>query len=240
MVIVNLAHVHLFVKYLSCRRLLGDDWPTTRRMTHCCHSLISDFQVSKKPPLSPFLVSGWQAASDGLQCAALHCGGKLWGDGENAHQWACFGKEEVSDPGTFHAFWQRHEVIRFRLSLFVKVVCFFHLQEYVEYYGGPGVQHIAMNTSDIITAASTKNSFLWFFCFCKCTQKAAEVKTCIMFQTADSKPERTRDGVHVCARHLLRPAEGESKTVKAQNLRGPRRSTGQDRGPSQNVVFLSS
>lgn len=25
------------------------------------------------------------------------------------------------------------------------------LQEYVEYYGGPGVQHIAMNTSDIIT-----------------------------------------------------------------------------------------
>ncbi|XP_008336068.1 4-hydroxyphenylpyruvate dioxygenase-like, partial [Cynoglossus semilaevis] len=24
--------------------------------------------------------------------------------------------------------------------------------EYVEYYGGPGVQHIAMNTSDIITA----------------------------------------------------------------------------------------
>lgn len=26
------------------------------------------------------------------------------------------------------------------------------LQEYVEYYGGPGVQHIAMNTSDIITS----------------------------------------------------------------------------------------
>ncbi|CAJ1068002.1 -hydroxyphenylpyruvate dioxygenase [Xyrichtys novacula] len=26
------------------------------------------------------------------------------------------------------------------------------IQEYVEYYGGPGVQHIAMNTSDIITA----------------------------------------------------------------------------------------
>ncbi|TKS79068.1 4-hydroxyphenylpyruvate dioxygenase [Collichthys lucidus] len=28
----------------------------------------------------------------------------------------------------------------------------FHRQEYVEYYGGPGVQHIAMNTSDIISA----------------------------------------------------------------------------------------
>lgn len=27
-------------------------------------------------------------------------------------------------------------------------------QEYVEYYGGAGVQHIAMNTSDIITAVS--------------------------------------------------------------------------------------
>ncbi|XP_056123925.1 4-hydroxyphenylpyruvate dioxygenase [Rhinichthys klamathensis goyatoka] len=26
------------------------------------------------------------------------------------------------------------------------------IQEYVEYYGGPGIQHIAMNTSDIITA----------------------------------------------------------------------------------------
>ncbi|CAI9535097.1 unnamed protein product, partial [Staurois parvus] len=26
------------------------------------------------------------------------------------------------------------------------------IQEYVEYYGGPGVQHIALNTSDIITA----------------------------------------------------------------------------------------
>uniref|UniRef100_A0A6I8RXD8 4-hydroxyphenylpyruvate dioxygenase n=1 Tax=Xenopus tropicalis TaxID=8364 RepID=A0A6I8RXD8_XENTR len=28
------------------------------------------------------------------------------------------------------------------------------IQEYVDYYGGPGVQHIALNTSDIITAVS--------------------------------------------------------------------------------------
>jgi hypothetical protein len=28
------------------------------------------------------------------------------------------------------------------------------LQEYVDYYGGAGVQHIAMNTDDIITAVS--------------------------------------------------------------------------------------
>uniref|UniRef100_A0A8C5BHT4 4-hydroxyphenylpyruvate dioxygenase n=1 Tax=Gadus morhua TaxID=8049 RepID=A0A8C5BHT4_GADMO len=35
------------------------------------------------------------------------------------------------------------------------------IQEYVEYYGGAGVQHIAMNTSDIITAVSTrKNTYL--------------------------------------------------------------------------------
>lgn len=60
-----------------------------------------------------------------------------------------------------------------------------------------------------------------------------------MFPTADSKPEGTRDGLHVSARHLLRPAEGESKTVKGQNLRGPRRSTGQDRGPSENVALNS-
>uniref|UniRef100_A0A8C9R5L7 4-hydroxyphenylpyruvate dioxygenase n=1 Tax=Scleropages formosus TaxID=113540 RepID=A0A8C9R5L7_SCLFO len=30
--------------------------------------------------------------------------------------------------------------------------CKSQIQEYVEYYGGPGVQHIAMNTSDIIAA----------------------------------------------------------------------------------------
>ena len=28
------------------------------------------------------------------------------------------------------------------------------IQEYVEYYGGAGVQHIALNTDDIITAVS--------------------------------------------------------------------------------------
>lgn len=33
------------------------------------------------------------------------------------------------------------------------------IQEYVDYYGGAGVQHIAMNTSDIITAVSL--SRLW-------------------------------------------------------------------------------
>lgn len=68
-----------------------------------------------------------------------------------------------------------------------------------------------------------------------------------MFPTADSKPERTRDGVHVSARHLLRAAEGESEAVKGQNLRGPGRSTGQDRGPShlancinENCMLFSS
>lgn len=29
------------------------------------------------------------------------------------------------------------------------------IQEYVEYYGGPGVQHIALNTNDIVTAVRT-------------------------------------------------------------------------------------
>ena len=28
------------------------------------------------------------------------------------------------------------------------------IQEYIDYYGTPGVQHIALNTSDIITAVS--------------------------------------------------------------------------------------
>ena len=30
------------------------------------------------------------------------------------------------------------------------------IQEYVEYYGGAGVQHIALNTSDIISAVCIK------------------------------------------------------------------------------------
>ena len=29
------------------------------------------------------------------------------------------------------------------------------IQEYVEYYGGPGTQHIALNTDDIITSVSS-------------------------------------------------------------------------------------
>lgn len=48
----------------------------------------------------------------------------------------------------------------------------FHLQEYVEYYGGPGVQHIAMNTSDIITAVKSKKKNLFVF-VCGCIPKAA-------------------------------------------------------------------
>ncbi len=46
-----------------------------------------------------------------------------------------------------------------------------HFQEYVEYYGGPGVQHIAMNTSDIITAVSQQNNLIDFAC--GCIEKAA-------------------------------------------------------------------
>lgn len=33
------------------------------------------------------------------------------------------------------------------------------IQEYVEYYGGAGVQHIALNTQDIITAVSKLQFF---------------------------------------------------------------------------------
>ncbi len=47
------------------------------------------------------------------------------------------------------------------------------LQEYVEYYGGPGVQHIAMNTSDIITAVSLRDTLFGFVC--GCISKAATI-----------------------------------------------------------------
>ena len=34
------------------------------------------------------------------------------------------------------------------------------IQEYCDYNGGPGVQHIAMNTSDIIAAVSCTFTFM--------------------------------------------------------------------------------
>lgn len=44
--------------------------------------------------------------------------------------------------------------------------CFITLQEYVDYNGGPGVQHIALNSSNIIESVSlayyrTDNMFSW-------------------------------------------------------------------------------
>ena len=39
-------------------------------------------------------------------------------------------------------------------------VCMLPPQEYVEYYGGAGVQHIALNTSDIINTVSERLSLL--------------------------------------------------------------------------------
>ena len=35
------------------------------------------------------------------------------------------------------------------------------IQEYVDYYGGAGVQHIALNTSDIIKTVSIMDTILW-------------------------------------------------------------------------------
>jgi len=42
------------------------------------------------------------------------------------------------------------------------------IQEYIDYNGGAGVQHIAMATDDIITAVSSARLRLWRPC---CTQK---------------------------------------------------------------------
>lgn len=35
------------------------------------------------------------------------------------------------------------------------------ISEYVDYYGGAGIQHIALNTSDIITTVNTCESFIF-------------------------------------------------------------------------------
>ncbi|TDH13428.1 hypothetical protein EPR50_G00057440 [Perca flavescens] len=54
----------------------------------------------------------------------------------------------------FHRFWSVDDKqLQTEYSALRSIVVANHEEtEYVEYYGGPGVQHIAMNTSDIITA----------------------------------------------------------------------------------------
>ncbi len=42
------------------------------------------------------------------------------------------------------------------------------IQEYVDYYGGAGVQHIALNTPDIITAVRTDELRVFLLCLFVC------------------------------------------------------------------------
>lgn len=44
------------------------------------------------------------------------------------------------------------------------------IQEYVEYYGGAGVQHIALNTKDIISSVSIF-VYIFFSILCKLSIK---------------------------------------------------------------------
>lgn len=63
----------------------------------------------------------------------------------------------------FDQFNQLNNVFLDKKFCYYKCTCpYVDLQEYVEYYGGPGVQHIAMNTSDIITAVSLQKTVFSF------------------------------------------------------------------------------
>lgn len=80
-----------------------------------------------------------------------------------------------------------------------------------------------MNTSDIITSVSVIKHVA-----CECILKAAACEAVMNPWPVDSEPKGARDGVHVCAGHLLRPAEGEFETLKGQNHRGPGCPAGQN------------
>lgn len=71
------------------------------------------------------------------------------------------------------------------------------IEEYVEYYGGAGVQHIALNTQDIITAVSKKNNLINSISL-NCSKP--NLKTSIL----DSQFKVERNGILAGTRQLLR------------------------------------
>ena len=79
------------------------------------------------------------------------------------------------------------------------------IQEYADYYGGAGVQHIALNTSDIIAAVFDP----WLRWIVK-----IKVVNCLFL---DSKLEETRDAIPVRSRRLLRSTSLEIGWISRQN-----------------------
>ena len=103
------------------------------------------------------------------------------------------------------------------------------IQEYIDYYGTPGVQHIALNTSDIITAVShtpvQKTTFKpWGssewpranILFIHILQNCPVLQHMLLL-IADHKHEDQRLAVHDHSRYLLRPAEGKAEVSKNQS-----------------------
>lgn len=63
------------------------------------------------------------------------------------------------------------------------------IQEFVDYYGGAGVQHIALNTSDIITAVGFSDQFKFL--------------TKYLDNFLDPKSALSRNELLGCSQHLL-------------------------------------
>lgn len=81
------------------------------------------------------------------------------------------------------------------------------IQEYVDYYGSAGVQHIALNTTDIIAAVSQLDQLLAAFI-------NVQVKT-----FKDYQPEETRSRISQCTWCLLRPATRKTTVLQSESSR---------------------
>lgn len=80
---------------MTCIRITVLNWPVCICM-----------KVSEEPAVPQILVCRRQAVTDWIQCAALHSGGQLWRNCENADQWTSHGKAQVPDQGTYY----RHDI----------------------------------------------------------------------------------------------------------------------------------
>lgn len=109
-------------------------------------------------------------------------------------------------------------------------------QEYVDYNGGPGVQHIALNTTNIIEAVRL---LITDALLSSPLPQNLQVKasTLRFISETDREPARPRDGVPLSTRHLLPGPAAETQDGQDQGEGGPRHLTGEHSGEKEVCCF---
>lgn len=100
------------------------------------------------------------------------------------------------------------------VQVFVLSVWFLPRQEYVDYNGGPGVQHIALNTTNIIQAVSVFSSTIcliyYFFFF----WTHSGLTVLYLYFKSDCESSWKRDGVPLGAWNVLRNPSKETQSCQ--------------------------